>query len=115
VLRYRRFLSIAAEGVRVVPTEDIDRVWHAHILHTDAYARDCERVFGFFFHHNPIAAEHADLNEGDFAATGNAYAARFGEAYSRTQAAQCNNGGCDGGSCNGPGDVVPVGAHVMLA
>jgi len=28
-------------------------VWHAHILDTNAYAPDCEKVFGKFLHHFP--------------------------------------------------------------
>src|SRR5688572_10626666 len=51
--RYRRYLCMLfldPEG-SIVPTKDIDLFWHQHILDTRAYARDCERVFGYFVHH----------------------------------------------------------------
>lgn len=35
-------------------TEAIDPFWHAHILHTRAYAKFCEDVFGQFIHHEPL-------------------------------------------------------------
>lgn len=35
------------------PTPDIDVMWHAHILDTRKYLRDCEEVLGFFLHHVP--------------------------------------------------------------
>jgi hypothetical protein len=31
----------------------VDTFWHFHILDTVKYAADCERVFGYFLHHNP--------------------------------------------------------------
>lgn len=37
----------------LVPTRDIDTVWHYHILDTHKYASDCKVVFGYFLHHNP--------------------------------------------------------------
>ncbi len=52
---YRRFLSLKAwyPSVELVPNKLVDKVWHAHILDTMAYAKDCEKVFGFFLHHFP--------------------------------------------------------------
>src|SRR5215471_9906423 len=53
--RYRRFLCMYLLGTDfdLVPARDIDKVWHQHILHTRAYASDCQRVFGAFMHHSP--------------------------------------------------------------
>ncbi len=52
---YRKFLALAARyrDEKVCPTGPIDTFWHAHILDTRAYARDCDEVFGEFLHHFP--------------------------------------------------------------
>ena len=54
-LDYRRFLHLHVlfPEVDLVPTEMIDEVWHQHILDTNAYAADCEKIFGHFLHHYP--------------------------------------------------------------
>lgn len=102
--RYRGFLGVALGGGTVVPTEDIDEVWHVHILDTRSYVRDCDRVFGYYFHHTPQLSEQDDPEHADdFVATADRWFMRYGERYSGALG-MCNNGGCDGGSCNGPGD-----------
>ena len=52
---YRRFLALNARyfGEKICPTGPIDTFWHAHILDTRAYARDCELMFGEMLHHFP--------------------------------------------------------------
>jgi hypothetical protein len=52
---YRRFLALNARypGRKICPTGPIDEFWHAHILDTRAYARDCNLVFGEYLHHFP--------------------------------------------------------------
>lgn len=52
---YREFLALiyAYPEKKIVPIRIIDAVWHAHILDTKAYARDCDRMFGKFLHHYP--------------------------------------------------------------
>lgn len=52
---YLRFLALVRTHPEhiVVPSAEIDKVWHAHILDTQSYGRDCERVLGFFLHHYP--------------------------------------------------------------
>lgn len=42
-------------------SNDADEVWHAHVLHTRNYERDCKRLFGYFLHHCPKEPE-ADSN-----------------------------------------------------
>ena len=37
----------------VVPSKPVDMVWHAHILDTQNYTRDCLRMFGQYLHHAP--------------------------------------------------------------
>src|SRR5690349_17854721 len=52
---YRQFLKLAAKypDAPVVPSEQVDEFWHAHIVDTQRYASDCERVFGRMLHHDP--------------------------------------------------------------
>jgi hypothetical protein len=54
-LGYRQFLKLSAKypTVAIVPGEEVDQFWHAHILDTQRYAPDCERIFGYVLHHNP--------------------------------------------------------------
>lgn len=58
---YRRFWQLALRhpGEASVPDSDTDTFWHYHILDTVQYASDCERVFGYFLHHDP----HVGLDE----------------------------------------------------
>jgi hypothetical protein len=52
---YRRFLALNARypDRKICPTGPIDEFWHAHILDTRAYMRDCEDIFGYYLHHFP--------------------------------------------------------------
>jgi hypothetical protein len=52
---YRRFLAlnVAYPDRKICPTGPIDDFWHAHILDTRAYERDCNLLFGRFLHHFP--------------------------------------------------------------
>ena len=35
----------------IVPTKEIDEVWHNHILHTQRYTQDCQAIAGQYIHH----------------------------------------------------------------
>ena len=52
---YRQFLALNViyPERKICPTGPIDEFWHAHILDTHAYVRDCEFLFGGFLHHFP--------------------------------------------------------------
>lgn len=54
-LWYRRFLIIKVKypDQSIVPHGVVDEIWHAHILDTKKYAKDCNEIFGFFLHHTP--------------------------------------------------------------
>ncbi len=54
-IEYKRFLTLLAKypGMVIVPSKDVDKFWHAHILDTYKYAEDCAQVFGYFLHHFP--------------------------------------------------------------
>lgn len=50
---YRGFLFINWKfpNENHVPSLGVDEFWHAHILHTEDYTKDCKAVFGHYFHH----------------------------------------------------------------
>ncbi len=54
---YRMFLGLH----RLFPEErhalpaDADEIWHAHLLHTERYRADCQRLLGRFLDHDPDA------------------------------------------------------------
>jgi hypothetical protein len=52
---YRKFLALNVRypDRKICPTGPVDEFWHAHILDTRAYARDCELLFGEYLHHFP--------------------------------------------------------------
>ena len=37
----------------IIPNRLIDEFWHAHILDTEKYMEDCNKIFGKYFHHFP--------------------------------------------------------------
>ena len=62
---YKQFLALMhwnPEAV-LVPSEDIDEVWHTHVLNTARYQDDCETIFGRFQHHLPTFGESEEGQE----------------------------------------------------
>ena len=90
VRRYRGFLYLTLAGVvrDLCPTQDVDEVWHQHILNTQQYADDCERLAGKFIHHVPASDADTDGEsntlEDSFFRTWVAYESEFGEPYQET-------------------------------
>jgi hypothetical protein len=84
ILRYKMFLYIKYHysDLQLVPTKEIDEVWHAHILvDTKRYLQDCENLFGYVLHHrdNGSADEVQSQNqEAAFAVTQNLFEKFFG-------------------------------------
>jgi len=110
VLReYRRFWALRFKhpGQWLVPSPDVDEIWHAHILHTREYTRDCESVFGpdGYLHHEPSYGEeqrHEDRTA--YRKLLNNYVQDFGEqppAKIWGLASGACGGGC-GGGCGAP-------------
>lgn len=58
------FLKACADnpGSKLSPTKVVDPGWHAFILHTEEYARFCDRIAGRFIHHRPTC--DGDLRSG---------------------------------------------------
>jgi hypothetical protein len=82
---YRRFLALKVfyPGVSLVPSKQVDNIWHAHILDTRAYREDCEKVFGRFIDHYPYfgiyGAHDAHVLEYYFQKTIGLYEQHFGQ------------------------------------
>lgn len=64
---YRRFLFLVAKypGETIVPTKEVDEVWHTHILDTHKYFQDCEAVFGEYLHHFPYLGTRGEQDRQD--------------------------------------------------
>ena len=67
---YCRFLALnmVYRDRKICPTGPIDEFWHAHILDTKAYERDCRDLFGEYLHHFPYFGmrgpdDRADLED----------------------------------------------------
>ena len=98
-LEYKRYLTLnfRYEDRAIVPTKQIDDFWHYHILDTRAYHRDCQRVFGEYFHHFPYFGMRGDEDEenlkNSFFETVDLYEREFGESMLRyeSQSTDCWN------------------------
>jgi hypothetical protein len=99
---YRRFLALNLRYPerKVCPTGPIDEFWHAHILDTEAYERDCMVLFGRLLHHFPYfgmrgAEDRADL-ERSFAESVDLFIRHFGidPTAGDTQARSCRPQNC---------------------
>lgn len=62
---YRKFLFLAAEaGHPVTPSEEVDEVWHLHILYTESYwTRLCGEVLPRPLHHGPTKGGKAESDK----------------------------------------------------
>ena len=99
---YRRFLYLTYlnPGQGIVPTKDLDIFWHTHILDTQKYMDDCERLFGYYFHHFPYFGMRGEEDrknlEHSFKKTEELYLKCFGESFRSFEIADC------GALCNEP-------------
>ncbi len=65
ITEYRRLLELMVRFPDdvIVPSEDVDTVWHTHILDTARYRDDCMRIFGFFLDHFPYLGTRGSDDE----------------------------------------------------
>ncbi len=56
---YLRFLQLCKTFPerKISAPPDVDEVWHAHMLDSVHYMRDCNNYFGFYLHHDPCIGE----------------------------------------------------------
>jgi hypothetical protein len=103
---YRCFLVLNEiyPNISIVPSKEIDKVWHAHILDTAKYREDCQRVFGRFVDHFPYFGMRGEEDAKNLQTTYQATRALFIEHFgvdpsiSNVQVADCGSAGC--GSCD---------------
>ena len=100
VNQYRRFLSLKMRFPRskLVPTEDIDLIWHAHILDTENYLSDCERLFGGFLHHYPNFGDFGGQDNEEmaemFRGTSDLWIKEYGEKLRTPEIFRCAGKAC---------------------
>lgn len=87
VRKYKNFLILACkypDRIAFVPTEEIDAVWHAHILHTRNYMHDCDQILGKYLHHKPSSGSKEDQErlKNGYIKTAQLYVEEFNELYS---------------------------------
>src|SRR3990170_1079306 len=94
-IEYKRFLHLNMKfsNATIVPHTVMDLMWHQHILDTKAYHKDCEIVFGEYFHHFPYfgirsESDGQDLNSA-FEKTQKIYASEFGEEMINEDSSKC--------------------------
>lgn len=80
VKQYKNFLILIlkySDSEKLYPTDEIDEVWHLHILHTKHYQNYCERIFGKFIHHHPTHSDDCQDQDESFCNTLDLYLCEF--------------------------------------
>ncbi len=93
-VEYKRYLTLCRKYPTpqhsIVPSKVMDKMWHYHILDTRAYCRDCDNVFGGYFHHFPYFGMGGDDDARKaidaFDQTKGYYADAFGEEMDHSKA-----------------------------
>lgn len=106
-IEYKRFLvlnlknRVSRRVQSVVPTREVDKFWHAHILDTMKYEVDCQFCFGFFLHHFPYLGlrgpEDAQALQDRFRESLEYYRLEFGETLVMNGLGICTT--CDTSDC----------------
>jgi len=84
IQQYKNFLFLLKKygnTQQLTPSEDLDEVWHLHILNTKQYRQDCDNIFGKFLDHDPIYPTQKSLSEtskNTFQITQDLYRKEFG-------------------------------------
>lgn len=70
---YKRYMALTKilSGYQLVPNEEIDEIWHMHILDTRQYMIDCENLFGEYLHHYPYFGMLDESNKNQWLETQN--------------------------------------------
>lgn len=108
ISHYRMFLLLVYlyPNSQLVPNQEIDRVWHFHILDTMKYAQDCEMLFGRFIHHFPYFGKRGKIDQGN-----------LHKGFEQTQVLFQEHFGISMNICNQPSitaDCQPIGKITQL-
>lgn len=83
ITEYRKFVFLAlAAGHSVSPSDQVDQVWHLHLLYTRSYwDRFCRETLGRPLHHEPTKGGHDENDKfrASYAATLESYRRHFAE------------------------------------
>lgn len=82
--KYKNFLKLIAMGVSpCIPSIDVDKLFHVHILDTRSYIKDMDMCFGRYIHHMPYMKDN-DLGKA-WKETCKRYQELFNEPYVNQQ------------------------------
>jgi hypothetical protein len=83
---YKRFLTLVVKYPHepIVPSKEVDKFWHGHILDTMKYAQDCQNVFGYFLHHFPYFGMRGEADAANLAEAGRKTARLYESEFSAT-------------------------------
>lgn len=91
--RYEKFLRLIQKypRQRFAPTQNIDKIWHLHMLSPVAYYNDCQRNFGMILDHDggfgALEEEKSALGE-VFESTSTLWLLEYDELYTDNPALQ---------------------------
>lgn len=79
---YKRFIYLAVVSpTPVTPSDEVDQVWHLHLVYTRSYWEDLQAILGRPLHHGPTAGgrDEDDKFAGWYERTKLLYESEFGE------------------------------------
>ena len=83
VLEYRRFMFLACEaGHPCTPSDEVDQVWHLHLLYTQSYWKEwCGKVLQKEVHHGPTKGGNSEREKYEdwYQKTKDSYSRLFGK------------------------------------
>lgn len=94
------YLHIVFPGENFSPSQEIDYVWHAHILDNRKYEQDCQVMFGQTLYHNPYAGMLGAEDEAAQQLRFNSTQARMSECFPESASAISGRPLCDSGYCD---------------
>ncbi len=105
ILNYEKFFYLIKKnpGIKLVPTKDIDKIWHIHRANTDLYKKDSVFITGYVVGHKEAKTKvELHANKRNYSFTSQLWQSTFNLKYGNNQdMALCGvdgDGGDDGGS-----------------
>ena len=95
ILRYQLFLFLVRKypHTRMVPSQEIDAVLHAHIATNQQYEEECKYLFGFSLVHSPGLGTRGEADQREwllaFAQTREVFEHNFGQGAMGHSSAAC--------------------------
>lgn len=101
---YRRFLTLKVmyPKMELVPNKLLDEYWHAHILDTAAYRKDCDAVFGYFLDHFPYFGIYGQDDRNNLEQAFHRTVALYEQHFGPYPLKQLHASRCEGHACHAP-------------